>query len=257
MTVEGSRPDVPDGSPQLPPTIPAVPPPAAGTAVPPPRPPLPDAPLLRVPPTYGPPAGHTAPPPWHPGAGSGAPAPTPQRPRRRTGLIVGLVALGVVVVAALVVGAFSWVRLHATLDSAKATAEIGRITQQQFGVAPTQVSCPPDIPLEKGTSTTCTARLEGQPLTYSVTQTDDKGNVHISSDRTITTVSKLQDWLAGQVGQQAGVPTTATCDTGGRRALVGAATVRCTVTNSQDTSDSAAFTVHVDERGTASYERAS
>jgi Domain of unknown function (DUF4333) len=243
MTVDPSRPDVPDRSPQSPPTIPVAPPPSAAT-VPLPRP----APPSQVPHPGLPPYGYGPPLPGRPG-----PA---ERPRRRTGLLLGLVALGVVVVAGLVVGAFLWFRGHVTLDTDKAAAEIGRITQQQFGVAPTDVRCPSDVPLEKGTATTCTARLEGQPTTYQVTQTDDKGNVRISGDDTITTVRKLQDWLAGQVGQQAGVPTTASCDAGGHTVLVGATTVHCTVTSTQDPTDQAAFLAHVDDKGTASYERA-
>ena len=125
------------------------------------------------PPPYGPsgqPAGPFGPPP----AGFG----TQQQPprRRRTGALVAGIVAAVLAVVGLGIAALF---LFGTklLDTAEAEREIARITEEQVGLAPCDVTCPDDVTLQAGTSTTCTAPLVGQPFSYTVEQTDDEGYV--------------------------------------------------------------------------------
>jgi hypothetical protein len=145
-----------------------------------------------------------------------------------------------------------------TLDTAEAERQIARITEEQAGVAPTQVSCPEDVPLEAGTTTRCTAQLDGQPISFTVRQTDDEGNVRVDSDSSFVIVAAVEQSLTQQVGDAAGVPVTATCDTGGRTVLVdGAGTpIPCTVTNTGDATDTLDVVATVDDQGAVSYQPA-
>lgn len=194
-----------------------------------------------------PPAGPPAPP-----YGYGQP-PAPAPRKRRTGLVVGLV-VGVVVLAGLAVGA---VLLFGSksLDTAKAQTKIAELTQQQIGITPTGVSCPADVALKTGTTFHCTATLDGQPISYTVKETDDQGNVRVDSDNNLILVTKVEESLAQQVGDQAGVEATATCDTGGKQVLVDSADkpIDCTVTNAGDSSDTLDVQATVDSDGNVSW----
>jgi Domain of unknown function (DUF4333) len=249
--------------PYAPPPVAPAPRPAADAgpaAAPPPQPA--QAPWGPAQPPYGTAPGSTAPygtaPPYG-GAPSGAwPPGAPAEPprRRRTGLIIGIVVGGIVVLAALAVGAVL-VFGSTTLDSGKAQSAIAQGTQKQFGVAPTDVHCPSGIAAKAGSTFTCTAKLQGQPISFTVRQSDDKGNVTWHSDANIAPVSQVQDAVAKQVGDQAGVSATATCETGGRTLLVGATTspVRCTVTNASDPTDSIQVDASVDAQGRVTYQQ--
>jgi hypothetical protein len=200
----------------------------------------------------GPSAPQFGPPQYGPPAGGSAPAPAP---RRRTGAIVGGIIAAVVVLGGLVVGALVWFG-SATLDTAEAERQIGQLTQDQTGVAPTDVSCPADIEAETGATFTCTAALEDQPISFTVTQTDDEGNVQIASDDTFVHVDVVEASLDEQVGELTGVVVISTCDTGGRTVLVDAVgtPIRCFVDNAADATDTAEVLATVDESGAVSYE---
>jgi hypothetical protein len=200
-------------------------------------------------PQYGPP-----PPPYgYPAAGFGQP-PAPA-PRRRTGAIVGAIVAGVLVLAGLAVGT---VLLFGTkiLDSAEAERLISQATQDQAGIAPTDVSCPSDIEADAGATFNCSASLEGQPISFTVTQTDDDGNVAVASVNTFVDVATVEASLTEQLGEAAGVEVISTCHTGGHSVLVdGVGTpIPCTVANAEDAADSVEVTATMDEAGTVSYE---
>jgi hypothetical protein len=192
------------------------------------------------PPDYGPPAGGSA----------QAPA-----PRRRTGAIVGGILAALLVLGGLVVGALVWFG-STTLDTAEAERQIGQLTADQTGVAPTDLSCPADIEAESGATFTCTASLEDQPISFTVTQTDDEGNVQIASDNTFVQVDVVEASLDEQVGELAGVVVISTCDTDGRSVLVDAVgtPITCFVDNAADATDTAEVLATVDESGAVSYE---
>lgn len=220
------------------------------------------APWSPAPPPYGAQPGATAPygtappfggaPPemWTPGG----PAQPPRR--RRTGLIIGIV-VGVLVIAGLVVGAL-FLFGSKTLDSASAQSAIVQGTQKQFGVAPTGVHCPSGIKAQANATFTCSGTLQGQAISFTVKQTDDKGHIAWHSNSNIAPVSQLEATLAQQVGDQAGVTATATCQTGGRTLIVGATTtpIRCTVTNAADATDSLDVDASIDAQGHVTYQPA-
>jgi hypothetical protein len=215
-----------------------------------PTPPFgPSAPQYGPPPAapYGPPATPYGPP----AAGFGQ----PPAPRKRTGAIVGAVVAAVLVLGGLVVGAVLLFGTK-TLDTAEAERQIARITEEQAGVAPTDVSCPSDIEAESGATFACSASLDDQPITFTVTQTDDEGNVRIDSDNSFVDVATVEASLNQQWGEVAGVEVVSTCDTGGHAVLVdGIGTpISCTVTNAVDATDFVEVTATVDESGTVSYE---
>lgn len=194
------------------------------------------------------------PPAWPPQApfGYGQPmAPAPKK--RRTGLIVGAI-VGVLVLAGLAVGAV-FLFGSKSLNTAEAQSKIAELTKQQIGITPTNVRCPADVDLKAGTTFQCTAQLDGQPISYTVRETDDNGNVRVDSDNNLILVSKVEQSVAQQVGDQAGVDATATCDTGGKKVLVDAQNtpIDCTVANAEDSTDTLDVQATVDDQGNVSW----
>jgi hypothetical protein len=187
---------------------------------------------------FGPP---TAPygPPSQPPAGLGPQPmpPYPPAPRRRTGLIIGLVAAGFVVVAGLAVGAILLFGTK-TIERSSVESEIVRLTQEQAGVAPTDVRCPDDIEVAAGGTFSCTATLDGQPITYTVKQQDDQGNLYIDSDDFIV-VSRAEESVSQHVNQMVpDVEVTADCADGKQILVGGSGTeIPCRVTNASDDTD--------------------
>jgi uncharacterized protein DUF4333 len=211
-------------------------------------------------PTYGPVPGPYVPqtmppmPPMPPGFGPGAPAPVP--PRRRTGRIVagvvgGVAALGLAGGALLLFG-------EATLDTAEVAERIAAETEQQAGMRATDVECPDDVPAAAGDTFTCSAQLDGQPVTYTVRQDDDEGNVRFELDDEIVLMDQVERLLAEQVTADYEVAVTAACDADGRRVLVdGTQTpLPCTVTNVDDPADSIAVVASVQPDGSVDYAEA-
>ena len=198
-------------------------------------------------PPYGPSAAPYGPPP----AGFGQPS----APRKRTGAIIGAVVAAVLVLGGLVVGALLIFGTK-TLDTAEAERQIAQLTENQAGVAPTDVSCPADIEAVAGGTFTCSASLEDQPISFTVTQTDDDGNIQITSDNSFVDIATVEASLTEQLGEAAGVEVVSTCDAGGHSVLVdGIGTpISCTVTNAEDASDFVEVTATVDESGAVGYE---
>jgi hypothetical protein len=251
------------GQPAAPYSPPPVPQPRSPYTGPQPRygpPQQPQAQYGQPQPQYGPPPAQYAPPaeqfgppqPPAPPYGYGQPA-APAPRKSRTGLVVGIV-VGVVVLAGLAVGAI-FLFGSKSLDTAKAQTKIAELTKQQIGITPTDVSCPADVDLKSGTTFQCTAKLDGQAISYTVKETDDKGNVRVDSDNNLILVSKVEESLAQQVGDQAGVEANATCDTGGKKVLVDSADkpISCTVTNAEDSSDTLDVQATVDSDGNVSW----
>ena len=204
----------------------------------------PAAPYAAAPGPYGTPNPPYGPPPM--------PAPAPRR--RRTGAVVGAVAGGVVAVAGLGVGALL-VFGTPMLDIAEVETEITRLTEEEAAVAPTGVDCPADIAVESGSTFACTATLDGQPVSYTVRQTDDEGNVFIESDDTYVLLGQVEASLVEQVGAEAGVEVVASCDGGGHSVLVNGigASIPCTVAAADDPTDYVDVMATVDDAGAVSY----
>jgi hypothetical protein len=196
-------------------------------------------------PAYGPPAGFGAPPAW---------GPPPAPPRERTGRIVGGIAGAVVVLGGLGVGAFALLG-PSTLVTDDVEREIVRITQEQVSVAPTAVTCPDDIPVAVGSSVTCTGAVEAQPVTYTVRQDDDQGNLTIEHTRLLV-VTEVEGALSAQLSAEVGEDVIAVCSAEGQTALVNdpGTTIPCTAVNATDTTLTAEVVANVDAEGTVTYE---
>jgi hypothetical protein len=180
------------------------------------------------------------------------PAPAPQR-RSSAGKIIGIVIAAIVVLGGLATAAL-FLFGKPVLDETKVQAEIVRITRDASGLEPTDVRCPANVPIHTGDVTTCTAQLDGQPVTYTVRQEDDKGNVHIQSSGFIV-VDKVEKTLAERVGENTGTTATADC-ADGKKVVVGGkgTTFPCTVTNSADPTDTLPVTATVtDDQGTVDF----
>ena len=196
---------------------------------------------------------YAPPPPM--GSGTAYPPAPPEPPRRRRG--AGRVVAGVVgglAVAGAAAGAL-FVFAPSTLDTAELADRIATETQQQVDVLPTDVTCPEDVPAEAGDTFTCTAQLDGQPVTYTARQTDDEGNVEFELDDQIVFVDRVEQLLAEQVGADYGVAVTASCDADGHDVLVdGSDTpLPCTVTNVDDAADTLAVVAQVLPDGSVDY----
>jgi Tfp pilus assembly major pilin PilA len=170
------------------------------------------------------------------------------------GLVLGSIftLVGVLLVVAIVVLVALAPRTVRT-DAVK--SQIIATTQQATGVTPASVTCPDSIPAKAGTVVQCTAQVEDQTLTYDVTVQDDQGRAHIDS-RGFISVKSVVKTLEDQVGQQAGTPVTATCDTGGKAVVVGGAGTKftCTVAAKDDPTRRQDVTVTVtDDRGNATF----
>jgi hypothetical protein len=67
------------------------------------------------------------------------------------------------------------------LDEPKLANAIRDRIEQLTGVAPESVTCPSRAKQGKGNDFTCTAMLEGQPVTVKVSQPDDSGHVRFAA----------------------------------------------------------------------------
>jgi hypothetical protein len=204
---------------------------------------------------YGPPAGFgpagfgpAAPPAW------GPPAPPAPPRKKRTGLVAGGIAGSVVALGGLVVGAIALFG-PSTLVSDDVEREIVRITQEQVGVPAQGVACPEDIPVSAGATTTCTATVDGQPVTFTVRQDDDQGNLTIEHTRLLAAV-EVEDALSAQLTAEVGEDIVAVCSAEGQTVLVNepGTAIPCTAVNVADTSLTAEVLVSVDAAGTVTYE---
>jgi hypothetical protein len=180
------------------------------------------------------------------------PAP-PAAPRRNTGKIVGLAAVALVLLAGLGVGAL-YLFGQRTVEPESVQREIVRITETAVKVTPADVRCPAEIKAQAGGTFTCTATVDRQPVTYTVRQTDDQGNLTITYDRLIK-LAQLESTLADQVGKDVDVAVTVTCEPAGRTVLVNApgTPIACTAANATDPTDSAKINVTVPAEGAPTY----
>lgn len=182
-------------------------------------------------------------------------APPPKR--RRTGLVVGSVAGAVVVLGGLGVGAV-YLFGSETLDTGQVEQQISALTQDSTGVAATDVDCPSDIEPQASGTFSCTAQLDGQETSFTVRQTDDEGNVEITSDDQYVVVADVEAYLHDEAVDQndEGTELEVSCDTD-QTVLVGAigTPISCTVSD-PSTGDYVDLAVTVDESGNISYEEA-
>jgi hypothetical protein len=141
------------------------------------------------------------------------------------------------------------------LDPAALQKEIVRVTVSEVAVEPTGVQCPSDIRFAKGAVFTCSATLQGQPLTYTITQTDGVGGLNIAHDRVLS-AKEVGDQLTATLTRDVGEDVVAVCGTDGQTVIVNAPgqPIRCGAANAANAARNAPVTVTVDQNGTLSYE---
>jgi hypothetical protein len=195
--------------------------------------------------------------PWPPYGAAQPYPPAPAPRRRRTGLIVGSIVGTVVLVAGVVVGALLLFG-KTTIDTAKLQHEITQLAQDKAGVAATAVSCPTDREAKAGDEFTCTAQLDGQPARFTVTQQDDKGNVHVELATSLVVTKQLENLLSRQAEKDYGFSISSTCDTGGHTVVVDGVgkSIDCTLIDDDDHSDTLDVVATVDSQGHVSYKEA-
>ena len=174
-------------------------------------------------------------------------------PKRRAGRVVAVVISALVVLAGLGVGAL-YLFGTKTVDPASVQQEIDRITRSAVQVAPVDVRCPVGIEAQAGGTFTCTAMVDGQPVTYWVHQNDDEGNLTVTHDRLLR-VDSVEARLADTVSTAVDVAVTVDCGPADRTVLVNSPgePITCTATNASDPADGAQLSATVDADGTVSY----
>jgi hypothetical protein len=182
-----------------------------------------------------------------------------QPPKKKTGVIVGSLVGALILIGGLVVGAI-FLFGSKTIDQADAQREVGQLGEQLLGVAPEGVSCPADVEAKSGGTFTCTAKVDGQDVKFTVTQTDDNGHVEVTTDNKVVKVSDVEGDISQQVESAADTNemdnAATSCDAGGRTVLVDpdGETLTCTVSNADDPSQSIGITASVDKDGTVTIE---
>jgi hypothetical protein len=182
-----------------------------------------------------------------------------QPPKKKTGVIIGSLVGALILIGGLVVGAI-FLFGSKTIDQADAQREVGQLGEQLLGVAPQDVSCPADVEVKSGGTFECTAKVDGQDVKFTVTQTDDNGNVEVTTDNKAVPVSDVEENISQQV--EAAADTTemvnadTKCDAGGRTVLVDpdGETLNCTVSNADDPSQNIGIVASVDKDGNVTIE---
>ncbi|SHK03737.1 protein of unknown function [Pseudonocardia thermophila] len=141
------------------------------------------------------------------------------------------------------------------LDPVSLQKEIARVTVNEVAVEPTNIQCPADVPFEKGAAFTCTATLQGQPINYTITQTDGEGGLNIAHDRVLL-VKEVSDELAAQLTRDVGEEIVAVCGADGQTVIVNAPgqPIRCGAANAANPARNAPVLVTVDQNGMLSYQ---
>ena len=98
------------------------------------------------------------------------------------------------------------------IDGHSAADQIAASLASRYGGPAPPVSCPAKVPARLGQRFDCTAVLDGQPLTVTVTVTTTSGDIRPALDSAVVVVADADRTLAAGVGRQLGQPATVTCD---------------------------------------------
>jgi hypothetical protein len=138
------------------------------------------------------------------------------------------------------------------LDAGAVADQIVSSTKTEFGVAPTDVQCPKDVHYDKNATFTCTAKLEDQPLSYVLTQTDGLGAVTVAHGRVLK-VAALSAQIGTELTKGARVPVVAECGQAGQTLIVNepGARIECRAWPTANPGRIIPIPVTVDRSGTA------
>jgi hypothetical protein len=125
---------------------------------------------------------------------------------------------------------------------------------RRIRVVPTRSAPQEEIRAQGGSTFTCTATIDRQPITYTVRQDDGEGHLTISNDR-ILRLPAVESTVAGLVAEDIDIQVSVGCEPAGRTVLVNSpgTPIPCTATNAADPTDSARITVTVAADGSAAY----
>ena len=124
-------------------------------------------------------------------------------------------------------------------------------TRTELGVEPTDVTCPADVHYDKSATFTCTATLQNQPLSYTVTQTDGLGAVSLAHGRVLKNAEIAQK-IADELTKQVGSPIVVQCGPVGQTVLVNepGTPIDCRASATANPSNVVPIPVQVDRSGT-------
>jgi Domain of unknown function (DUF4333) len=71
------------------------------------------------------------------------------------------------------------------LDMVKAESALRSEVGRYYGVTVEHIACPDEVPMEEGTTFTCTATVAGQELRVAARQDDDDGNVTFEAEAAV------------------------------------------------------------------------
>ena len=133
------------------------------------------------------------------------------------------------------------------LNTARGERKIAGLVLQRTGEK-VAVSCPHDVPLRDGERTTCEIKgRDGSTATATMVQTDDKGNVHVSSRLMATAVVERK--VARDASRKLGFPVTIDCPD--VVDLPGEIHIRCTAADRNGRTEVTYVTIAAD--GSATY----
>jgi hypothetical protein len=119
---------------------------------------------------------------------------------------------------------------HNTISATSAAAEIAGQLESRYGVKNPPVNCPADIPDKKGQQFSCTAVLDGQPVTMSATVTASSGAFTVAPTSAIIVVSSLISEVTDEIAHQVGQTPVVSCGDKSILVVDVGDTVTCTAT---------------------------
>ncbi len=141
------------------------------------------------------------------------------------------------------------------VDSQRTSAaQLATGIREQVGIAPDDVSCPP-APAAVGASVRCQVQLHGQRVAFTATTTSAGGAVRFAPSGFVI-ARQVANGMTQQLAQQFRVPTTVTCNSGGRAFVIGppGTTFTCIAARTDNPSSASAYVVTItDGQGHASF----
>jgi Domain of unknown function (DUF4333) len=98
-----------------------------------------------------------------------------------------------------------------TLSSASVEAKIASELAQSYGIASPPVHCPRSMPAEVGSTFTCVATLEGQPLPVAGTVTSSRGHVEVHPTSAVVVADTAEAEMGKNLSTTFGQPVTVAC----------------------------------------------
>lgn len=99
-----------------------------------------------------------------------------------------------------------------TIDGTSAGRQIASSLGARLDIAAPHVACPSGVTARAGQRFSCTATIDGQPLTVDATVTGSTGQFQPVLTAAVIVVAHAETLLAGEVSHQVGARASVTCD---------------------------------------------